>query len=127
MLVAPTDHLENFSSGLQAYSLSARASAVQLLAQPLRRAADKCLSKVIEVCRRFDKKGCGWVSLSSFELALTKAGINLEGETAGDRLQALVEAVGDCVQLDPLMHQTGTLGPKVPVCDHVYVSKFSNI
>ena len=114
-LAAPTDHLQQLSSGLEAYSLAARASAAQLLAQPLGRAASECLSKMQEVCRRFDKKGCGWVSLSSFEFALTSAGIRL-GDTAGERLQALVEALGDCVQLDPDVHPKGTLGPKVPVC-----------
>ena len=60
------------------------------------------------------------VSVQSFELALATAGVRLEGDTAGQRLEALVEAVGECVQMDSALHPPGTLGPRIPVSPHAH-------
>lgn len=62
------------------------------------------------------------VSVQSFELALATAGVRLAGDTAGQRLEALVDAVGNCVQMDSALHPPGTLGPpRTPVRLHPHV------
>jgi hypothetical protein len=48
-LKAPPDRLQALSTGLEAFSRGARASAVQLLARPLREAAAASLEKILEV------------------------------------------------------------------------------
>jgi hypothetical protein len=48
-LKAPPDRLQALSTGLEAFSRGARASAVQLLARPLREAAAASLAKILEV------------------------------------------------------------------------------
>ena len=58
------------------------------------------MDQISEVCRRLDKKGQGWVSVNAYELALKAAGSPLQGDTAGQRLQSLLEALGECVQLE---------------------------
>ena len=48
-LKAPPDRLQALSTELEAFSRGARASAVQLLARPLREAAAASLEKILEV------------------------------------------------------------------------------